>query len=184
MGRKLSTKIKHAERVAIQTMAEETDNKWWRANDELREKGNVINENGRDRHVGASPYMRWKANNQLTEAQQAAIAYCLRLWDLCGVKGPPCTAAYGERIPGGNRPEPQWLAAKIIDAQRDLARVEGHFDGIRTYWQVFENCIRYDEPAGRAGSRIMGWDGDRTNTRVLTVVQFVADMIAVKEGLT
>ncbi len=160
-----------------------TTSKWWTANDNLRQKGGIVNVNGIDHNVGGSPYTRWKASGQITPMQERAVEHCLRLWELTGVTGPSVTAGYGERIPSGNRCEPDWLVIKILKAREDLARVEGYFDGIRSYWDVFENCVRHDEPAGRAGSRIMGWGNHVAVGKALVTVQFVADMIAVKERL-
>src|SRR3546814_9061423 len=42
------------------------------------------------------------------------------------------------------------------------------------YWRVFENCIRFDEPAGVMGSNL---GRSAQYARALTVVQFVADLI-------
>jgi len=154
------------------------------ANDDLVSKGNVESINGVSVNHGGSPLQRWKATKQLSASQELAIEHCLRLWDLAGIKEPATTAAYGERIPGNGRPDPEWVTAQIIDAKDDLRRIEGYFrDGARKYWQVFENCIRYDEPAGRVGSRIMGWsDRQATNSARLTV-QFVADIVCMNERL-
>lgn len=160
-----------------------TSEPWLKANDELVATGNVIIINGRSVHIGASPYMRWKATGQITDTQDRAIGHCLRLWSLTGVPEAQTTAGYGERTGGGQQAEPEWLSVKRIDAKHDLARVEGYFNGLRSYWDVFENCIRYDEPGGTAGSRIMGWSATRANASALTTVQFVADIICERERL-
>jgi len=151
------------------------------ANDELADKGNVERINGVDINHGGSPLQRWKANKQISPTQELAIEHMLHLWELAGVKPVPVTAAYGERIPGNGKPDPEWLTARILDAQDDLARIKARFHP--AWWQVFENCIRYDEPAGRVGSSIMGWS-DRTATNsALVTVRMVADHICMDERL-
>ncbi len=160
-----------------------TTSKWWTANENLKAKGGIVNINGVDMNAGGSPYTRWKASGQITPMQERAVDHCMKLWELTGITGPSTTAGYGDRIAGGCREEPEWLVAKILDARTDLARVEGYFDGIRSYWHVFENCIRHDEPAGAVGSRLMGWGNANAVGKALVTVQFVADMIAVKERL-
>ena len=151
------------------------------ANDELASKGDVESVNGVDINHGGSPLQRWKANKQISASQELAIEHMLMLWELAGVKGAPVTAAYGERIPGNGKPDPEWLTARILDAQDDLRRIEAQFHP--TWWQVFENCIRYDEPAGRAGSRIMGWSTRAATNSALVTVCFVADHICMSERL-
>ena len=174
MGRPKRKPTKPKKPVAV-------NDQWQRATPELVAQGNVINVNGRDVHTGASPYARWKASGSISPTQELAIDHCLRLWELTGITGPSVTAGYGERIPGGQRDDPEWLTAKILDAKDDLRRIEGYFP--RCYWQIFENCIRHDEPAGRAGSRIMGWGNASAVHSARTVVQFVADIVADKERL-
>lgn len=154
------------------------------ANDQQRQQGTIERINGVDINHGGSPLQRWKANKLITPTQELAIEHCLMLWELAGIKEPATTASYGERIPGNGKPDPEWLTARILDARDDLARIEGYFrDGARKYWQVFENCIRYDEPAGRAGSRIMGWSDRQATNSALVTVQFVADIVCMNERL-
>ena len=147
------------------------------ANDELASKGDVESVNGVDINHGGSPLQRWKANKQISQTQELAIEHMLMLWELAGVKGAPVTAAYGERIPGNGKPDPEWLTARILDAQDDLERIEGYFSGVlNKWWRVFENCVRYDEPAGRSGSRIMGWSNRAaTNSALVTCLLYTSD---------
>lgn len=151
------------------------------ANDQLAKHGTVERINGVDHNHGGSPLSRWKATKQISPTQELAIDHVIRLWELAGVQGAPITAAYGERIPGNGRPEPAHIIAAVMDAKEDLARIESWFP--KLWWQVFENCIRYDEPAGQLGSRLMGWSERSAVTRALTTVQFVADVICMRERL-
>lgn len=128
---------------------------------------------------GGTPLTRWKAAGSLSDTQQAAIDICLRLWAITGLEQ-RTTANYGERIPGGGNEECR--AAVYLDAKDDLAKIEGYFERLEPYWNVFVNCIRFDEPAGVAGSRL-GFSTRSAETRAHQIVCFVADIIASKEGL-
>jgi hypothetical protein len=143
------------------------------------------------RNTKASPLAYWKAQNALTAPQESAIAYCIDLWEFLPPL-PRCTANYGEAIFGNtNGVESEAAINASLDAKDDLARICGgmnrsgvHVIGYipQKYWRVFENCIRFDEPAGVAGSSL-GYTGRSANAKALTVVAFVADLIAMKENL-
>ena len=142
---------------------------------EQRAKGTYVGErrivNNHD------PVARWIALGRLTEGQQGAIRYVGRLWELSGLTQ-PLTANYGVSAGGGGCSE--LLAALEIDAREDLHRVRGYIPA--GYWDVFENVCRWGEPAGVAGSAL-GF-GERAGAdRAHTIVCFVADVIAMKEGL-
>jgi len=171
-------RTKHARKKP--TVANE---EWLRANDNLKAKGGVVNINGVDHHVGASPYTRWKASGQISATQERAIDHCIRLWELVGISPGSTTAGYGDRVPGTGQSDPEWLVVKKLDAMTDLRRVEGYFTGLTPYWSVFENCIRHDEPAGSIGSRLMGWGNGNAVAKALVTVQFIADTIADRERL-
>lgn len=130
---------------------------------------------------GGTPLTRWcnPSDPRLTDVQMTAIRTCLRLWEMVGIRQ-RTTANYGERIPGGGNEECR--AASYLEAKDDLRRIEGYFDGLDTYWTVFENVCRWDEPAGVAGSRL-GFSTRSAETRAHQIVCFVADIIASKEGL-
>jgi hypothetical protein len=139
-------------------------------------------ENGSRLNSGASPLVRWQINKSLTVSQLAAIEMCLRIWKTVGIPSRSCTASYGEQRGGvANLNESEHAIMKHMEARSDLRRIEAYFPS--HYWEIFENCIRFDEPAGIAGSRL-GF-GDRTaQARAHQVVCLVADMIAVKERIT
>lgn len=171
----VSTKIKYAERA--------------RATDEAKQHGEVERINGIDHNHGASPLTRWKSCNELTEGQLAAIAWCQKRWALIGLEQ-RTTASYDERTSrSSDDGESGGMILRRIEARDDLARICGGISATgdyapgyipRGYWSIFENCIRFDEPAGQAGSRL---GRSAPSVRALTVVKFVADIIAMKERL-
>jgi len=116
----------------------------------------------------------------LTATQEAAISYCIHLWEFLPPM-PATTAKYGERIPSNDIGHESEAAVNAwLDAIANLRRIEGYIP--RSYWQVFENCIRFDEPAGVAGSSL-GYTGRSGKAKAHVIVCFVADIIAMKEGL-
>lgn len=147
----------------------------------LTQHGPIERQGGVDINRGGSPLCRWRAAGEITPTQDLAIQHVLRLWDLAGIPLTPVTAGYGERVAGWQGDEPERLANARLDAADDLARIQGYVP--LPYWQVFENCIRWDEPGGRAGSKLMGWNERNSAQRALTVVQFVADVICMNERL-
>lgn len=137
----------------------------------------------------ASPLSRWKLAGQLTDAHLCAIAWCQKRWALIGHDS-LTTAGYGERTSRSTADgESGATAIARMEARDDLKRVAGGI-GLsgqyepgyipRPYWAIFENCIRFDEPAGVIGSSL---GASAPSARALTVVQFVADIIVMKEGL-
>lgn len=126
---------------------------------------------------GGTPLARWLDEGKLTDNQQRAIAHCLYLWRMCGLEQ-RVTANYGERIPGSV--DSEMRASNEIEAREDLHRIMGYFP--RTWWQIFENVIRFDEPAGVAGSRL-GMGSRTACERAHTAVCLVADIIFDRERL-
>lgn len=152
-----------------------------RANDNLKAKGQVERVNGVDINHGGSPVTRWRAKGMLNAPQEAAIAYCHRIWSLVGVEQ-RTTAAYSERVPAAiNTGESGRLLLARMEAGDDLARIKDYVP--RPYWEVFENCVRFDEPAGVAGGSL-GFGSRASKERAHTIVCFVADMITMKERLS
>lgn len=128
-------------------------------------------------HVATTgPVERWFADRRLTDTQMAAIGLVRGLWEIAGIRQ-KVTGTYGERLPACSN---EWLAVREIDARHELHRIQDWFPP--PYWEVFENCARFDEPAGVAGSRL-GFGTRSARDRAHTVVCFVADFIAMKEGL-
>jgi hypothetical protein len=142
-------------------------------------------DNGARQNITASPLTRWRTNKSLSPSQLAAIYHYLRLVDLVGIEPARTTGSYCEPIRGTHigSHEPESLQLAIRDAKDDMKRLEGYFAGLETYWSIFVNCIRFDEPAGVAGSKL--GHGTRTaKARAHQVVCFVADIIATKERLS
>lgn len=138
----------------------------------------------------ASPLTRWKLSGDLTEGHLCAIAWCMKRWALLGQQA-SMTASYGERTSRGTADgESGGMILARMEARDDMQRVCGGI-GVSgeyepgyipsAYWRVFENCIRFDEPAGVIGSNL---GRSAPSARALTVVQFVADIIVMREGLT
>ena len=143
---------------------------------EQRAKGTYEGDGRRIVNRGGTPVARWLRDGKLTETQHLAIAHCWRLWELVGLN-PRTTASYGERMAGQANEERR--AVTLIEAREDLYRIQGYIP--KAYWDCFENVCRFDEPAGIAGSK-MGFGGRSGIERAHTVVCFVADLIAMREG--
>jgi hypothetical protein len=151
----------------------------WHDVNGIDDKGNEFKSTTK-RNLKASPLTMWKAQGMLTETQQAAIGYCLRLWEFLPPM-PATTAQYGERIPSNDSGQESEAAVNAwLDAIDDLRRVESYIP--RSYWQVFENCIRFDMPAGVAGGDL-GFTGRSGRAKAHVIVCFVSDIIADKENL-
>lgn len=130
---------------------------------------------------GGDPVSRWVAANKLEPAQMLAIAKLQGIWELIGIKQ-RVTANYGERIGGCG--DVEYAAGRKIEAAKDLERIEGYFIApIDNYFAIFENVVRGHYPAGLAGAG-EGRSEKAAQARALTIVQFVADIIAMNERLT
>lgn len=131
------------------------------------------------RNTGHDPVARWLASDKLDQRQKAAIDTVRRLWDIVGIRQ-KITASYGERTGNGGCVELR--ANLVLDAMKDLERIEGYFIGLRQWWSVFEQVCRFGEPAGQAGMAV-GYAPKTAQTRALTTVQFIADIIADRERI-
>lgn len=131
------------------------------------------------RNTGHDPVARWLASDKIDQRQKAAIDTVRRLWDIVGIRQ-RITASYGERMPGGGCVELR--ANLVLDAMKDLERIEGYFHGLRQWWSTFENVCRFGEPAGATGIAL-GFAPKTAQTRALTTVQFIADIIADRERI-
>ena len=127
---------------------------------------------------GGTPVARWLATGKLSDTQHIAIQHCLRLWDMVGINQ-RTTASYGERVPASFTMDER-RTLNLIEAREDLYRIMNYTP--RPYWDVFENVCRHDEPAGIAGSRL-GFGSRSAQDRAHTIVCFVADLIAMREGM-
>lgn len=130
---------------------------------------------------GGDPVSRWEAAGKMEPHQMLAITKLRGLWELAGIRQ-RVTANYGEPMHGGS--DTEHAAHRQIQARHDLHRIRDYFPApIDSYFAIFENVVRHDWPAGVAGAR-EGQSEKTAQARALTVVQFVADIIAMKERLT
>lgn len=125
---------------------------------------------------GGTPVARWQTAGLLSVSQNAAIAHCIALWDAIGTSGG--LVANLDRTVFGS---PGEGSMREIEARDNLHRIKGYVPD--KYYDVFENVCRFDEPAGYAGSRLTECQNDAVAT-ARTVVQFVADVISMKERLS
>jgi len=146
--------------------------------DEQRAKGTYQGERRIVNHH--DPVMRWRASGRLSDSQQRSIDHVRRLWELAGLQQ-RVTATYEARSSGGSSVEHN--AHLKIDAREDLHRIKGYFSGVLSpYFDIFENVCRWGEPAGVAGSSL-GFGTRSAQDRAHTIVCFVADYVAMKEGV-
>jgi hypothetical protein len=128
------------------------------------------------RNRGGSSVDRWEAKGLLSETQLAAIAHMQRLWRIAEA-GQRLSMNWTQTIRGcsgdGNFAE--------IQARADIHRIRGGFP--QAYWDVFENVVRFDEPAGIAGSRLANVSRSAVEAAKL-VVCLIADTIYLRERLT
>jgi hypothetical protein len=125
---------------------------------------------------GCTTIKRWETANLMSASQLAAIAHCIRLWDAAetsrGMVVDLDRVRAGESAGDGLRQQ---------EALDDLARIKGYIP--HPYFAVFENVVRFDEPAGYIGSRLAE-ASQREVARARTIVQFAADLIAQHERLS
>jgi hypothetical protein len=102
------------------------------------------------------------------------IADCQTFWQRMG--DPRVTANYGERIPSSTHGEgySQQEASDEIAYRKKLI-------GVPAYWDVFENAVRHNEPAGVAGSRFANNRPQQIQSAKV-IVGFVASLLAAKLG--
>lgn len=178
---KVSTKIKNADKARDRLTAAATAARASGGTERLYD--------GALQNHGASPLTRWKAAKELSDSQLAAIGWCQKRWAVIGTEK-RTTANYDERTSAANDDgETGAMILRRMGYSDDLKRVAGG-NGIsgefepgyvpREYWQMFENCIRFDEPAGIVGSAL---GRSAPSVRALIVVRVVADTIAMKERL-
>lgn len=107
------------------------------------------------------------------EPAMRAIADCITFWGRMGE--PRVTANYGERMAAATHGEgyTQQEAADEIAFRRKLVP--------RAYWDVFENVVRHNEPAGVAGSRFAN-NRPQQIASARAIVGMVANVIAMRMG--
>lgn len=123
---------------------------------------------------GGTPVARWITAGLLSDSQQAAIKHCERLWS--ELNGKRITANWDAT--GGGGAGDGWAEQEALDS---LKRIKAYVPP--KYWSIFEGVCRFDEPAGVAGSQLTANSSDQS-CAARTTVQFVADIIVMKERLS
>jgi hypothetical protein len=117
----------------------------------------------------------WKREGAVgfEEPAMRAIADCITFWSRMGE--PRLTALYGERVASSTHGDgySQQEAADEIAFRKKLVP--------RTYWEVFENVVRHNEPAGVAGSRFAN-NRPQQIASARAIVGMVANVIAMRMG--
>lgn len=133
------------------------------------DNGDYVKEGNRTlRNRGGTPIARWRGEKLLSDTQNLAIDYCIRLWERAGRQALTMDPMKVVGIP----PSSGWSQQEALD---ELA----HFKKAvpTTYWSVYENVCRFDEPAGTAGSKLAS-DNSSARVSARIIVCFVADLIA------
>ncbi len=126
------------------------------------------------RNAAVTTVDRWLAQGGpgFEAPQQRAVDHVRSLWAITG-SGPRLTARYdGTGIPttGGGSERENYLSA--------LHALEGYEKEFPRYvWEAFERVVRFDEPAGAAGSR-MAANNAQQQAHAKACVGFVASKIA------
>lgn len=110
------------------------------------------------------------------EGAKRVIADCVTLWARLG--NPRLIALYGERMPASASGDGM-AQQEALDQLRHYEHVLGARMG--PYWQVFENVVRHNEPAGVAGSRFAKNDPQRIQSAKV-ITGMVASFIAARMG--
>lgn len=123
---------------------------------------------------GSTTVGRWIAAKSITDSQRAAIEHCQRLWEKLGSQ---CLVIDFERVRG----QQHGPGYSQHEALAELHRISSAFP--HDYWDVFERVCRWDEPAGKAGSRLA--NNNRSSIDAARLVTcFIADIISMRERLT
>lgn len=108
---------------------------------------------------------------------QRVIADCLLFWSIA--KPSKVTAQYGERTPAGTNDNARFTREDAIDELHYRKKLLGA--GMDWAWDVFENVVRHNEPAGVAGSRFASNRPQQIQSAKV-ITGMVASFIASKLG--
>lgn len=188
MGKKASTKIKKPRKTVEELRAEKVASKAVSIGASigganvgghvlirvpLRDKTGVTTETTL-LNRGGTAVDRWHRDKQLTDTQVRAIEHVQSLWQRAAtVRGLVFDPLKVPGSTGGDGLSQQ-------EALDDLARYRR--DVPARYWDVFEAVCRWDEPAGRAGSKL-ATNRPAALTSARVCVAFVADLIAMWRGM-
>lgn len=117
------------------------------------------------------PVEKWIRKGKLNTTQQNTIARMQEAWDVAYGRA-KTTGSYSE--PSGGQPgNEQGLRAqeRVLILTEAVRAIEDEFSGVRAWYSEFERICRFGEhPMEASGNR----------DRALTVVRFIADVIAAK----
>lgn len=116
---------------------------------------------------------RWLAEGGpgFDEPQRAAIDHCRSLWAMIGTQR--LCANYTGTIGGEGDAEGQAFAlSQLAEYQEDIPNA---------YWRAFENVVRFDMPAGQAGSHLAKTTSQQ-QAHAKAATGFVASLIAQWRG--
>jgi len=143
---------------------------------EYRPRGKYNGASAMYENVGATPIARWRSGGMVSDSQQAAFDHCIGLWECLGTSA-GLVANLDRTIfgcPGDGNP-------REVDARKQLTELKDHVGA--KYWSIFEMVVRFDEPAGVAGSRLESTTRNR-EVAARNCVLFVADIIAMRARLS
>ena len=123
----------------------------------------------------SSPIAAWfkEGGPGFEDPQARAIEYIERLWGSADTQG-RLVANYGYVSRGG------YEGRNHFEAITELGEWQREFGA--DYWGVFENCVRFDEPAGTAGSKLAS-NRPQSASAAKAIVGFIASMIAARKRL-
>ena len=121
------------------------------------------------------PILRWEKDRKITDIQANTIRRMQSLWQ--AVHGSQrLTARYAEPV----SPSTDAGSERHYGLACDLRRIEAYFDGLASWYAIFERVCRF----GLTGPEACATDSTderRARDRALVIVAFVADIIATKE---
>lgn len=107
------------------------------------------------------------------EPARAAINWCHARWEARGVIGKQCANYSPVRGGSGN-------AGRDSEIRDELDTMKALFP--IKHWDVYENCVRWGQPAGRAGSDFAN-NNPQAIASARAIVGMIANMIAHRIGL-
>ena len=111
------------------------------------------------------------------QGAQRVIADCLLFWSIA--KPSKVTAQYGERMPQGTNDNTRFTREDAIEEIHYRKKLLG--SGMTWAWDIFENVVRHNEPAGVAGSS-MANNRPQQIQSAKVVTGMVASFLASKLG--
>ena len=123
-------------------------------------------------HRVSSIVERWFAEGWpgFDEPARAAIDWCHVRWEARGIIGKQCANYSPTNGAGGN-------AGRDMELTDELDMIKNRFPA--PFWRVFENVVRWGQPAGTCGSS-MAKNGKQAISSARATVGMIANMIAME----